>query len=166
MPFTFLDVVLIAVFLLGTLAGAGQGMIRQLFSLAGLIFGIVFASQRYQDLAGLLGWVNQPDVVELLSFVAITVGVLIIATAAGAVVHKVLRLMALGCLDWLGGAVIGAVQTLLLVDVALILAVRYQVFGLPDAIREARIPSVVFGIAPAILAMLPPEFEGVKEFFH
>ena len=166
MSLTFLDIVLIVVFVLGILTGASQGMVRQLFSFAGLFFGVIIASQRHQDLASFFSWIDNPDWVRLASFAVITLAVLVAATFVGAIVRRVMRLMALGCLDWLGGGIIGAIETLLLVDVALILIIKYPVLGLSEVIRESRVPSVVLKLAPGLMGLLPPEFDVVRGFFQ
>ncbi|MBI4318139.1 MAG: CvpA family protein [Chloroflexi bacterium] len=166
MPYTFMDVVLVGVFLLGIFAGTGQGMVRQVFSLLGLILGVVLASRYYLALSDYLSWVGSPDGAKLLTFVVITLALLAVGNYVGALVHRALGYMKLGCVDWLGGGVIGAVETLFFVDIALILALRYPVLGLPQIIQEARIPPIVFKLAPALLAFLPPEFDTVKKFLQ
>ncbi len=163
---TWMDVAIIIVLVGGIILGVSQGMLRQLFSLLGLFFGTVIASQKYQDLVGLLGFISDPNWARVIAFVVITVAVLIAANFVGGFFHRVIRFMQLGCIDWLGGGVIGVIEAFLLVEVVLITLAKYPIFGVVKSVEESRIALQLIKLAPAVLTLLPPEFDSVKQLLH
>ena len=57
----------------------------------------------------------------------------------------------------------GLAMSLLLVMALLAVATVFPVPGLSDTVRESQVARLVSGIAPLVLAMLPPEFGMFRE---
>lgn len=163
---TWMDVAIIIVLLGGVFIGMNQGMVRQMFSLLGLFFGAVIASQRYQDLTEYLGFIGDPNWQKVIAFALITVAILIAATMVGEIIRRVLSLMLLGCADRLAGGVLGAVESFLLVETALILMYKYPILGVVESIEESKIALQILQMAPTVLAVLPPEFDVIRQLLR
>ncbi|MCL5959350.1 MAG: CvpA family protein [Chloroflexi bacterium] len=163
---TWMDIAILIVVAGGAFVGLGQGLVRQVFSLAGLFFGTIIASQRYQDLSGLLGFISDPNWARVASFAVILVAVLVAANLVGGVIHRILSYMAFGCLDRIGGGVFGAAESVLMVETVLILVYKYPILGVTGSIEESNVALQLLKLAPAVLALLPPEFDMVKQILH
>jgi membrane protein required for colicin V production len=112
---TALDWGLVAVVAVSTLLAFQRGLVRVLFSLAGLVVGTLVASWNYARLASWLRqWVHGRPVAEAIAFVAILFGVMIVFSLAGGFVRRAVKAIGLGFMDRLLGAGVGLVRGLLL----------------------------------------------------
>ena len=74
------DWVILIVLILSVLSAAKTGLIGEVFSLAGLIIGLLLASWDYQKLTPWMAqWIHSPKVDEALSFILIALAVMIVA---------------------------------------------------------------------------------------
>jgi membrane protein required for colicin V production len=97
-----------------------------LFSLAGLIVGIVLAGWEYMRLAGWLSrWILSVPAAQIVAFLAIVIGVMVVASVLAAVVRRTARAVGLGFLDRLLGAGFGLVRGVLLGVAAMLLAAAF-----------------------------------------
>ena len=108
---TPLDWVIIAIFVVSFITAAMNGFFVELFSIAGLIAGIIIAGVYYTQLASkLLPYIHSLPAADATAFLLITIGVLVAAGIAGRVVRWLLRTVGLGWADRLLGLVIGFVK--------------------------------------------------------
>ncbi len=117
---TPLDWMLVAMLLYSTLGAAIKGFIREVFSIAGLAAGILIAGWNYGPIAGQMGGWIAPLVhvprptMEMVSFLAIVIGVMILSGLAGKFVRSGASAIGLGFFDRLFGAAFGFVRGCLL----------------------------------------------------
>ena len=76
----WLDIVIIIALLVSAVGGFMSGLIRSLFSLAGLIIGIILAGHYYTALAGYLTFISDQNAARIAAFVIILLAVGIVAT--------------------------------------------------------------------------------------
>ena len=92
-----------------------RGIVRVLFSLAGLVVGIVLAGWNYLRLADWLrGWIVSRPAAEAIAFLAILFAVMVAFSVAGMFVRRTVRAVGLGFMDRLLGAGFGLVRGVLL----------------------------------------------------
>lgn len=123
---TLLDWIILAVLILSTLAGFASGFFRGLFSLAGLVLGLVLAGWNYQILAArFANFIRDKAMAQVIAFLLIAIVVMLIAGLIGVVLHKTVRAIGLGWLDSLFGGFIGFLQGCLLVTVGMMAAAAF-----------------------------------------
>ncbi len=159
----WLDIIIIVVAVLLGLVGLRQGIIKTVFGIAGLIGGIVLAGRYYSGLAALLSpaaatWAN------IAAYAIILVVALIVASVVGRLVAKLVHIVMLGWLDRLVGCVLGVVIGGLLC--AAILAIVGKYYPSTEAvIIQSVIARFLMGGFPLLLALLPEEFDFIRDFF-
>jgi membrane protein required for colicin V production len=160
----WLDIVIIVVALLFGVFGLWQGAIKALFGIAGLIGGIVLAGHYYQALASMLspGGATWSDIA---AYAIILVATLVLAGAIGWLVSHLVHITMLGWLDRLVGFVLGAAVGAMLC--AAILAIISKYFpGSQTAISQSAIAKFLMEQFPLLLALLPDEFDFVRNLFQ
>jgi membrane protein required for colicin V production len=119
-PFTLsqlagFDWLLLVIVFLSVVMAFRRGIIKVLFSLAGLIAGIILASWNYTQLAATLHrWITSNTAAQAIAFLAIFVTVMILFTLAARLVRKTVRAVGLGIVDRLLGAAFGFLRGILL----------------------------------------------------
>jgi len=159
----WLDIVIIVVAVLLGIAGLRQGIIKTVFGIAGLIVGIVLAGRYYDELAALIfpagaTWAN------IAAFIIILLATLIVANVIGWFVAKLVHLVLLGWLDRLVGCVLGVIIGGLLCAAILAIVVKYSP-GTETVISQSVLARFLMGGFPLLLALLPEEFDFIRDFF-
>jgi membrane protein required for colicin V production len=152
------DVVIVVVVLISVLTAAKSGLMVEVFSLAGLILGLVLASWDYQKLVPWVGsWVRSAAVADAIAFVLIAVGVMIVAAVTGQVVRWSVQSMGLGWADRIAGAVFGLVKGCALVTVGVIVVAAFW----PHAtwFRQSRLVPGFLDLAHRVAVVAPADLE-------
>jgi membrane protein required for colicin V production len=159
----WLDIVIIVVAVLFGIAGLRQGIIRTAFGIAGLIGGIVLAGRYYDDLAALLssGGATWADIA---AYAIILIATLIVAGVVGSLVAKLVHLVLLGWLDRLVGFIFGLVIGGFLCAAVLAIISKYYP-GTVATISQSAIAKFLMAGFPLLLALLPHEFDFIRDFF-
>jgi membrane protein required for colicin V production len=114
------DWLLILILAWSTITAFLRGIVLELFSIGGLIAGILLASWNYQHLslllAPLLNHVFNASVsaCNVLSFLVIAIGVMLLALFAGKLIRRTAHTIGLGLFDRLLGALFGIARGCLL----------------------------------------------------
>ena len=160
----WLDIVLLVLAVLAIITGLRIGLIRAVLSLGGLIVGVTLAGRFYAPLSGLLSFIPQPKIAGIAAF-AIILSVVMIATS---ILAKVLEWTAsaikLGWVNRLGGAVLGLVLAALVYGSLLAIWVKF--FGAAQVISQSKLAVMLLDRFPAVLVLLPPEFDEIRSFFR
>ncbi len=160
----WLDIVIIVVAAFFGLFGLWQGAIKALFGLAGLVGGIVLAGRYYDDLAGILS-PSGATWSEVAAYALIVIATLVAAGAIGWLVSHLVHITMLGWLDRLIGFLLGAAVGCLLC--AAILAIISKYFpGSQSIISQSAVAKFLMEQFPLLLALLPDEFDFVRNLFH
>ena len=118
-PLTFaslsgLDWFLIVVVGMSVIAAFRRGIIRVLFSIAGLLAGITLAGWNYQQFADWLHrWITSYGVAEIVSFLTILIALLVLFSVVAGLLRRTAAAVGLGFMDRLLGAVFGLVRGVL-----------------------------------------------------
>lgn len=155
---TIFDWLIVVVLVVSVLSAAKAGLIVEIFSLAGLVLGLLLASWDYQRLLPWWSrWIHAISVVETLSFLTIAFGVMIAAALLGRVIRWSVKTIGLGWADRLAGAAFGLVKGCVMVMIAVMVVAAFSPHarwlhrsrlapGFLDMARDAAV------VAPADLA--------------
>jgi membrane protein required for colicin V production len=166
----WVDWVIIAVLLGAVIGGMAQGLFRTVCSLAGLILGIALACWNYLRVAAVFKPIVRVDsIADAIAFLLIAVAVMFIANLIGILLSKVFKSIGLGCIDSLGGAIVGFVQGVLLVTICILVTVAF--FPQTQWLTQATLPKQFFGALHLGTHVTPAELkgrvqEGLKSLEH
>jgi membrane protein required for colicin V production len=159
----WLDIVLLIFLALSTFNGFIQGLIKAALSLVGIIIGVLLAGNLYQPLSGLLGFIPNEDIADIVAFLLILVGVMIIANLLARLLKTVATIVMLSWVNRLGGAIFGMLVGAIFLSAIL---VTWAKFSGSDTITESVIASFFLDKFPLILALLPADFDVIRDFFQ
>ena len=102
------DWFLIAVLAYSTVMAFMRGLILELFSLGGLVVGILLASWNYNHVAAFLErLISTPATAQIIAFFLIVIGVMVLSALLGKALNRTAHAIGLGFFDRLLGAVFG-----------------------------------------------------------
>jgi membrane protein required for colicin V production len=153
---TWVDLAIVILMALSVLEGLSEGFFRSIFSLGGLLLGLVLAAWNYDRAAAILmPLVRIERVANAIGFLLIALLVMAAAGIVGTFLAKTMHQLGLGCLDKLAGAAFGFVKGALLVMLCILVAVAF--FPRADWLVEARLPRLFFGACHVSTHMSPDE---------
>lgn len=168
--FNAFDWFLVVVLLWSTVVAFLRGIIRVLFSFAGLIAGILLASWFYLDLAHRLHrWISSMHVAEIVSFALIVLAAMIVFSLAGRIVRRGAKAVGLGLPDRFLGALFGFARGCLL-GVAVMMVVTAFLPG-STWIAKSRLTPYFLDGAHAVSFVVPHDLQqrilrGAEELKH
>jgi membrane protein required for colicin V production len=133
-----IDWLILVVLLVSVLSAAKHGFFLEIFSLAGVVLGLLLASWNYQRLLPwMTRWVHRSEVAEALSFLVIALAVMIVAGLLGRLIRWSVHSIGLGWADRFIGALFGLVKGCVLVTMAILVVAAF----LPQAtwFRQSRL---------------------------
>jgi membrane protein required for colicin V production len=153
---SLVDWVVIGILLCAVLGGLMEGFFRSVCGLLGVILGLVIAAWNYERLAGLLlPLVRIPAIANTIGFLLIALVVMGLIGLVGNLLAKTFRLLGLGWLDGLAGAVFGLFQGVLLIVIGILVVVAF--FPQAQWVAEARVPRMFFGACHVSANVTPGE---------
>ena len=164
------DWFLIAVVACSTILAFMRGLLLELFSLGGLIAGILLASWNYRSFAPLLSHlITNPSIADVVAFLFIAIGVMLLCAIAGKALNRTANAIGLGFFNRILGAAFGFARGCLL-GVAIMMAV---VAFLPPAswITNSYLAPYFLAGAHAVSFVVPYDLrqlilDGAKELKH
>ncbi len=166
---TWVDAVIIVGAVIGAIVGFRQGLVLSIFSFLGLIVGVAIAGAASDTLADKLSssgalWAY------VVSFAIILIIVLVIFNIIGHFVKGFIKLIMLGWLDSLGGALLGLFVGGLMAA-AIFIAVAKWAAGEPGttsvgtAIGDSALGHFLIDSFRLLLAILPGRFDAARDLF-
>jgi membrane protein required for colicin V production len=152
------DWFLIAMLAFSTIMAFLRGIILELFSLGGLIAGILLASWNYKHIAILLGrLITTPATAEIVAFLLIIIGVMVLCTLIGKALNHTAHAIGLGFFDRLLGALFGFARGCLS-GIAILMAIAAF---LPHSawIANSRLSSYFLAGAHAVSFVVPHDLQ-------
>jgi membrane protein required for colicin V production len=159
----WLDAVIIVIAILFGLFGLWKGAIKAAFGIAGLVGGIALAGRYYQPLAGVLSS-SGAAWAKIAAYAIILVAILVIASVIGWFVAKLVHIMPFGWVDRLIGFILGAGIGSMLCAAVLAIVSKYLP-GTQEAISQSAMAKLLLEQFPLLLALLPDEFDFIRDFF-
>ena len=152
------DCFLIAVLAYSTIVAFLRGIILELFSLGGLIAGILLASWNYKHLATILEtFITTPAIAEIIAFLLIIIAIMVLSALLGKALNRTAHAIGLGFFDRLLGALFGFGRGCLF-GVAILMAVAAF---LPHSawIANSRLSSYFLAGAHAVSFVVPHDLQ-------
>ncbi len=160
----WLDIVILVAIAIAAFMGLRMGLIKTVLVLAGIIVGVVLAGQFSGPLGERLTFISSEGVAKGVAFAVIMLAVLAAAAIAAALLTWAAKVVMLGWVNRLGGAVVGLLLGALFCGALLAMWVHF--LGMAEAITDSAIATILLDRLPVVLALLPAEFDGVRSFFH
>src|SRR5271154_3903812 len=152
------DWFLIAMLVYSTIAAFVRGIILELFSLGGLIAGILIASWNYNHVAIFLERIiTTSTTAQIVAFLFIIIGVMVLSLVLGKALNRTAHAIGLGFFDRLLGAVFGFARGCLF-GVAILMAIAAF---LPHSewIANSRLSSYFLAGAHAVSFVVPHDLQ-------
>lgn len=161
----WLDIIIIVVLVITTLIGFKRGLIKTVLPLVGIILGVFLAGHFCGSMAGWLSpWLQSPNQSRIVAFAVIFILVTVVALALSSLMNRLLRLMLLGWVDKLGGAVFGLAVGGLIPTMFLALITRSHFSGVEDTVRDSSVAVFLLDRFYFVLGLLPQEFDAMRQF--
>ena len=152
--FTAFDWFLTATVAVSTIAAFFRGIIKVLFSLAGLILGILVAAWNYVALASRLhSLIRSTPAAQVVAFLLIAIGIMVVFSLLATVLRKAVSAVGLGLFDRIIGALFGCLRGVLL-GVAVMMALTAFLPGTPW-LKNSRLAPYFFSGAHAVSFVVP-----------
>lgn len=156
--YTSLDWFLMLVVAISVISAFSKGIVRVLFSLAGMVVGFLVASWNYVSCAvWLRQWISSFAVSEVVAFLALLAGVVVAFSLAAGFVRKGVAAVGLGVFDRLLGALFGLLRGLLGGAVVLTALVAFT----PDAswVKDSVLAPYFLAGSHGLSSVVPKELQ-------
>ncbi len=158
----WLDIILLLALLLAAFIGFRRGIIKVVLILAGLILGVFLAGRFYSSFADRLP-IGNDTAARILAFIIIFIAVIAAAFVLAFLLRKTIATIKLGWADRLSGAIFGFIAGAVICGALLALFAHF--LDIEGTVGQSWIASILLDRVPALLALLPDEFDSVREFF-
>jgi membrane protein required for colicin V production len=159
----WLDVVFAIILIVSAVEGLRKGLARTAIGLLAVIVGLLLALWFYGQAGGLLGSHVARPLANVLGFLVIFVGVILLGALVAALIAKLLKLIHLSWLDRLLGGAFGLLRAALVCAVILAVLMAFSPKPPPGPVAESRLAPYVMGTARILVYAAPREFH---EGFH
>ncbi len=159
---TWLDPFVIGIIALSTFYGVARGLLRSIASVVGLVLAALFAGRlaAYVDPALNDAHIQHPSISGSVAFVIAFAAIVIAVEVAAGVLRTAQKVMFLGWVDRLGGALFGLIRGVLL---SMILLAGFALYGskqFNSTLKQTTVAVWLWQNASANTAMLP---EGMRQ---
>jgi membrane protein required for colicin V production len=156
---TLVDWAVVIIMLGAVIAGMTQGFFRSVCSLAGLIVGLSVAGWNYGRLAGIfLPLVRYAAIADAVAFLLIALLVMVLFALIGKMLAKAFKMIGLGWLDGIFGAIFGFFQGVVVVVVLILVIVAF--FPQQEWLAQSNLPRMFFGALHVSTHMTSSELSG------
>jgi len=149
------DIIVVVILSYCVIRGIFRGLVKELFSLIGVLGGFYAAYTYYMVLAKPLSrWIANTGYLNILSFLIIFCFVFIIISILGIIIHYILNIAFLGWVDRVCGAGFGTVKGILIASVILITLTTFLPKGAP-VIKDSLLSPHVTLVAEKMVKVVP-----------
>ncbi len=157
------DVFIILVLGYSVVRGLFRGLVKEVSSIIGVLGGFYAAYSYYPMVAKLLsGLIAEQSYLNILSFLIIFCGILIIISILGIVIKYLLNVAFLGWIDRVCGVGFGLIKGVLIVTVLFIILTTFLSKGAPLIKKSILAPHVIW-ISEKMVGLVSEEMK--KDFF-
>ncbi len=163
---SWLDAAIVITIAWFTFTAFRAGVIREVVTVIATVVGVIVAGVYYDDLADdVLLFIDDDIAANVLAFVMLFGSAALAGQLAAIVIRRTATLFRLGWLDHVAGGAFGLLKGLILVELFLILFTTFPYLGLDDPIEDSAIAPLFLDDAPALLKLLPGEFNRAVDAF-
>jgi len=160
----WLDIVILVALAIAVVIGLKEGLIKAVLLLVGIIVGVILAGQFSAALGERLTFISSESVAKGVAFAIIMIAVLVVAAIVAGLLTWAARLVMLGWINRLGGAILGLFLGAFFCGALLAMWVHF--LGTAEVVTESVIATVLLDRLPIVLGLLPGEFDNVRSFFY
>lgn len=158
LPFTWFDVCLVLVVLWSAAMGLRAGLARVVVGTIAAIVGVIAGFWCYRLVAvKLLPWVKTEALSDVLGFLLIFTGALLLGALVAGVLSKLFQWVGLSWFDHLLGGVAGVLRGALVIAALLDFVVAFAPSPMPDAIQQSRVLPYVSHVSGVLVDLAPRE---------
>ena len=151
----FFDIIVVVILSYCVIRGIFRGLVKELFSLIGVLGGFYAAYTYYMVLAKPLSrWIANTGYLNILRFMTIFCFVFIIISILGIIIHYILNIAFLGWVDRICGAGFGTVKGIMIASVLLITLTAFLPKGAP-VIKDSLLSPHVALVAEKMVKVVP-----------
>ena len=160
---SWLDILILISLVASFAGGMASGFLRSLLTLIGIMAGIFVAGRWYGNLAAHLGFITHEGAANTVAFALIVLFIMLIAAVIAQILRTIVARIWLGWLDRLLGGLTGLFIGALFWGFLLALWAKF--FG-EAALESSLTAPFLVAKFPLVLALLPVQFDSVKDFFR
>lgn len=158
----WLDIIIIATWLVGFVMGWRMGLFGAIFTTGGLVVGFFLAARFSDNVSELItDSVSSDSLATVIAYAVIMIAVLVVAQILKGIVKGILRMVFLGWVDSVGGLALGLVAGVILSGAFITGFARYS-SDLPTELLD-KVPGGIVGNLPVDFLI---ERAGVQEKLH
>jgi len=154
----WLDIVLLLLIGASMIGGFAKGLTRMVVGLVAMVAALVLSLGFYRSVGALFESAGlSRNAAGFAGFLTIFIGIVMLGGLLGMVVKRVLKLVGLGFLDRLGGAMLGALRGALAGIIVLMVIMAFTPKPPPLAVRDSRLAPYLLGASGLIVRFAPRE---------
>jgi membrane protein required for colicin V production len=162
----WLDAVILLAIAASAFTGLRTGLIRQVVTLISLVVGVIVAGALHDEMAkDVLFFIDNERTARIVGFLVLMGAVYLAGQLVAVMLRSAASLLLLGWADRLGGAAFGAIESLIVIEVLLVLIVTYPQLGLQEDVDNSALSQVFLDAAPAVTWVLPDRFADAVDAF-
>jgi len=160
----WLDAVILIALIGFTLSAFRAGLIREVVTLVAVVVGVLIAGHYYDDLADdVLLFIKNDKAAKVIAFASLFGSIALLGQLGAFLMKQAVSILLLGWLDHLAGGAFGLLKGLVLVELFLMFFATFPYLGLDEAIDGSGIAPLFLDNGPALLKLLPGEFNQAVE---
>lgn len=149
------DIVIIVILSFCLLRGIFRGLVKEVSGLIGVLAGFYAAFTYYTEIAKFLSrWISDVSYCNILSFLIIFCGVLIIVNILGIIIKYILKIASMGWIDRISGAGFGIIKAVLIVSILLIMLTTFLPKGSP-VVRNSMFAPYITMVSEKLAKVIP-----------
>lgn len=158
----WVDIIIIILVLGLAFMGWRQGVIKLVFTLVGLILGIVLAGRLWKQVADVLPIGNE-SLARIAGFIVVLAVVMIAAWLSARIAKTILKALLLGWVDGLAGAAIGALIGAVAATAIVSAAGIVPSDSIKGSVQDSTLAQPLVENMGVVYSLLPDEFSEVKD---
>jgi membrane protein required for colicin V production len=139
------------------------GIVKALFTVAGVIVGVVLAGRFSDSSGGTMSFISNSGTAKVIAFAIILIVVMILSIILAKVVKWALSAVMMGWINRLGGAILGLFLGLVFCGAVLTMWIKF--LGFSSVFEHSLLAGFILNGFPIVLGLLPSEFSSVRDFF-
>lgn len=151
----WVDLLIILVLVLGALKGLRQGFVVEVATILGFVLALIVARLGYTYVRPLVSFLPTPQWRTAIAYLIVVAIVVAVVNAGARVARFGLRALFLGLLDRLAGALVGLLESALVVELLLYLARRLPNHNIRSGISHSRLAPSFVQVIPLIHRLFP-----------